>query len=208
MTAPGKVGYGLPPEANQFKKGQSGNKRGRPKDADVSAEVRSAIRDKKIKIHEDGKAKTLPANQLVAKTLVANALKGEKRALQQGLLLLKANPGMADNSVREQLWASATDAWGAHWGRWVEAIQVQQRTVIEDRQALAAYNLREDTIDAALGMPGLSPAEAAVKRRAALTALGIAGVPSDLIERLFGVGAGDLPDDRPGDAPAAPVTQH
>ena len=76
----GKGGYGDPPVAHQFKPGQSGNPKGRPKGVknlitDLQEELES-----KILITEANKSHEVTKQRAMIKTLFAKALKGETRA--------------------------------------------------------------------------------------------------------------------------------
>lgn len=80
---PYDVGYKKPPKHTQFKKGKSGNKKGRPKGArglktDLQAEL-----GERITINENGKSLTLTKQQLMIKQLTNAALKGDLRAIQK-----------------------------------------------------------------------------------------------------------------------------
>jgi len=75
-----KVGYGRPPKPHQFPKGRSGNPKGRPKGArglktDLKAELTSLVA-----ITENGKTKKITKQQVVLKSLVAKAAKGDTKA--------------------------------------------------------------------------------------------------------------------------------
>jgi Family of unknown function (DUF5681) len=81
------VGYGKPPVKNQFKKGKSGNPLGRLK---LSREKQPldpkkiAIAELKslITIPENGKKKKITAMEAIWKSIIADALKGDKTALK------------------------------------------------------------------------------------------------------------------------------
>lgn len=81
-----EVGYRKPPKATQFKGGQSGNPKGRPrKPRDITALINQEL-DATIQITENGVRKTLPVRQVFVKGLINKALKGDYRA---SLLVLK-----------------------------------------------------------------------------------------------------------------------
>jgi|tagenome__1003787_1003787.scaffolds.fasta_scaffold19311984_2 hypothetical protein len=76
-----EVGYKKPPRHSQFKKGQSGNKGGRPKrSVDVKASVTKMLSDP-VLVRIDGKAKKMSTLEATLVTLKANMLKGDLKAL-------------------------------------------------------------------------------------------------------------------------------
>ncbi len=92
------VGYGKPPEATRFRKGKSGNPKGRPpKKRAVSPEddLRSvnervrAVLEKPLRARtEAGMVEMTPAEAMVHRT-VQLALSGDPRALREGLRILR-----------------------------------------------------------------------------------------------------------------------
>ncbi len=77
-----EVGYGKPPAQSRWKKGQSGNPRGRPKasrglKADLHAELIS-----RMEIQMNGKRISGTKQQLMLKTLTARAAAGDVRAIK------------------------------------------------------------------------------------------------------------------------------
>ena len=79
-----EVGYRKPPESTQFKKGQSGNPRGRPRGRlNVATVIEKALREKVV-INENGQRKTVTKLEAAAKQAVNKAVSsGDPRALQQ-----------------------------------------------------------------------------------------------------------------------------
>lgn len=78
-----KVGYGMPPISTQFKKGQSGNLKGRPKASTKpkkTASVLKEILNKKITVKEGGKTRRIPKIEALLETLLNDALRGDKTA--------------------------------------------------------------------------------------------------------------------------------
>jgi hypothetical protein len=88
------VGYGKPPKHTQFKPGQSGNPKGRPRksttfDDDVETELRSAVI-----VLEGGKRRKMTKRRAIAKQHVNKALGGDVRSTE--LLLNSRRQGRFD----------------------------------------------------------------------------------------------------------------
>ena len=83
MPSDYKVGYRKPPRHRQFKKGQTGNPKGRPKGAkNIKTELAEELQEK-IVVREDGKRMVVSRRRAIIKTLVAKALKGDIRAAKE-----------------------------------------------------------------------------------------------------------------------------
>jgi hypothetical protein len=76
------VGYGRPPEDTRFKKGVSGNPKGRPKGSQNLATVFVKTLKEKVVINEHGQRKTVSKLEAAIKQLVNKAASGDLRALQ------------------------------------------------------------------------------------------------------------------------------
>lgn len=82
-----RVGFCRPPEAMRFKKGVSGNPRGRPKGSlNVATAFMKALREKVV-INEHGRRKTITKLEAALKQLVNKAASGDLRALSQLVVL-------------------------------------------------------------------------------------------------------------------------
>lgn len=75
-----EVGYRKPPKKNQFKKGQSGNPKGRPKKSRSRASLMEEELNRQITVKEGNKTITMTKSEAVVKQLVNKAIKGDARA--------------------------------------------------------------------------------------------------------------------------------
>lgn len=76
------VGYCNPPKHTRFRKGQSGNPRGRPKGRLNIATVLERTLRERVVINENGKRKTVTKLEAAVKQLANQAASGELKALQ------------------------------------------------------------------------------------------------------------------------------
>ncbi len=77
-----EVGYGKPPRSTQFKEGQSGNRKGRPKArTDLSALLAEGL-DERIRTSNGSAEKNVSKQRAILIALVNCALKGDQKALR------------------------------------------------------------------------------------------------------------------------------
>jgi uncharacterized protein DUF5681 len=75
-----KIGYGKPPKDTQFKTGESGNRKGRPKGAkNLKTDLMEEMHEKVV-IREGERSRKIPKQRAIVKALVARTLKGDVRA--------------------------------------------------------------------------------------------------------------------------------
>jgi hypothetical protein len=75
------VGYGRPPVNRQFKPGQSGNPRGRPKGSKNFATMFAEALNEKMKVQtKNGRTRTLSKQELMVKVQVNKAAAGDTKA--------------------------------------------------------------------------------------------------------------------------------
>ena len=95
----GRVGYCQPPQHTQFKPGQSGNPRGRPKGTLNMATVLERTLREKVVINENGRRKTITKLEAAVKQLTNKAASGELRALQLLTALVRSAEERAMKTV-------------------------------------------------------------------------------------------------------------
>ena len=83
-----EVGYGKPPKHSRFKKGQSGNPRGRPKRHQTPHALLQEALSAPITIREGEQMRTINQRTALFKALVAKAIKGDMRAASLVLKLM------------------------------------------------------------------------------------------------------------------------
>jgi hypothetical protein len=76
------VGYGKPPGATRFQKGQSGNPTGRRRGSRNLSTILDEELEQRVVIRENGKQKTITKRRASMKQFVNKAASGDHRALQ------------------------------------------------------------------------------------------------------------------------------
>jgi hypothetical protein len=93
-----EVGYAKPPRHTQFKKGQSGNRRGRPRGAKNVATVLEQALGERVIITENGRRKSATKMEVILKRLVNKAAQGDHRSIQ--LLIVFTEKHQASDTNR------------------------------------------------------------------------------------------------------------
>lgn len=95
------VGYGKPPKKHQFKKGKSGNPKGRPKGAkSFGSAVRKQLGEK-VQLIQNGKPRKVSKADAVIMRVMKDALEGKPRA--QTEILKLAQTYLPDDTQSEGL---------------------------------------------------------------------------------------------------------
>jgi hypothetical protein len=76
-----EIGYRRPPASGRFKKGKSGNPKGRPKGSSNFLVLLEHELGQSIVVNENGKKKTITRMQAMVKRIVTGALQGDLKAL-------------------------------------------------------------------------------------------------------------------------------
>ena len=80
-----EVGYAKPPQYTRFRKGQSGNPKGRPKGLQSFARLARQAFNEKIAIRENGERRTITKLQAALKQLANKAASGDAAAIREVL---------------------------------------------------------------------------------------------------------------------------
>ena len=103
MKTPYTVGYGKPPKDTQFKKGKSGNPKGRPKGSTNFLTILEQELSQSIVVNENGKKKTITRMQAMVKRIVAGALQGDLKALMTLFEILRRTGKFEESGVEALL---------------------------------------------------------------------------------------------------------
>ncbi len=90
---PFEVGYKRPPKHSQFRKGESGNPKGRPKGSLNVATALERELNQRVTIKENGAARTITKFEAAIKQLVNKAASGDSKAIQFLVNLLNISNG-------------------------------------------------------------------------------------------------------------------
>ncbi len=85
------IGYGRPPHATRFRKGVSGNPKGRPKGTRNLTTVIHAALSERVTVTENGRRRRISKLEAAVKQLVNRAAVGEARATQLLLSVIQSS---------------------------------------------------------------------------------------------------------------------
>ncbi len=77
-----QVGYGRPPVSGQFKPGQSGNPRGRPRAAPDLQDILTRALAMRVPVTENGRRRTITMAEAVIRGVVADAARRDPKAVR------------------------------------------------------------------------------------------------------------------------------
>lgn len=105
------VGYKRPPKHTRFRKGQSGNSKGRPKTSESFGRLARRALGEKVVIRENGERRTITKLQAALKQLTNKAAAGDPRAIRE---IIKLQPLITQHDQTE-------DEKGTYVFRWADS---------------------------------------------------------------------------------------
>jgi hypothetical protein len=106
------VGWGKPPRHTQFKKGQSGNPKGRPPGSKNMNTLLAKALDEQVTARHKGKLKKFAMREAIPRQLVNKAASGDLKAIQ---LLFVLMPKVEASSVQQQRRAPEIPTDKSYW---------------------------------------------------------------------------------------------
>lgn len=94
------VGYGKPPANKRFKKGHSGNPKGRPKGMQSLRSVFQRTLNEPVVIVQGGKRRTITKREAVVQQITSQAVKGDQKAAKLVLDHDRDGQGKAEAQAR------------------------------------------------------------------------------------------------------------
>jgi hypothetical protein len=98
-----EIGYRRPPPSGQFKKGASGNPKGRPKGSKNFMTLLEQELAQKIVVNEGGRRKSVTRLQAMVKRLVAGAMQGDVKQLLILVEILRKAGGLETPGTEDLL---------------------------------------------------------------------------------------------------------
>src|SRR5262249_20917254 len=84
------VGYCRPPESTRFKKGESGNRKGRTKGAKNAATCVKSVFQQKVKLRKGKKVSRVSSFQALLEGMMADAIRGDHKARTEALKVARS----------------------------------------------------------------------------------------------------------------------
>ena len=104
-----EVGYGKPPRNTQFKKGQSGNPRGRPSGSKNLATLVSVALNEPVIVVENGGRRKITKREAIIKQLVNRSTKADWRAIKILLEIVREIEGRVEPEAGENSFSAADE---------------------------------------------------------------------------------------------------
>ncbi len=123
------VGKGKPPKTHRFKKGKSGNPRGRPKAKKPGETSFEDLLNETVTIKKDGKNRTLTKKELILLQVVTKAAQGDYRST---VLVLNHQNRLASSHSDEDRFNIDTDLAQQILGEYEAELRLTQPQMIEE----------------------------------------------------------------------------
>ena len=104
-----EVGYGKPPRSTRFKKGQSGNPRGRSSGSKNLSTLLSEALNELVIVTENGRRRKVSKREAIIKQLVNQSANGDWRAVKMLLEILRDIEGQTEPAADEPSAFTAAD---------------------------------------------------------------------------------------------------
>ena len=104
-----EVGYGKPPRNTQFKKGQSGNPRGRPSGSKNLATLVSVALNEPVIVVENGGGRKITKREAIIKQLVNRSTKADWRAIKILLDIVREIENRVEPETGESSFSAADE---------------------------------------------------------------------------------------------------
>ena len=104
-----EVGYGKPPQNTQFKKGQSGNPRGRPSGSKNLATLVSVALNEPVTVVENGGRRKITKREAITKQLVNKSTKADWRAIKILLDIVREIGSRVEPETAESSFSAADE---------------------------------------------------------------------------------------------------
>ncbi len=98
-----EIGYRRPPKTGQFKKGQSGNPKGRPKGSANFMTLLDQELNQTITVNENGKKKEITRLHAAVKRLVADVLQGNQKTMMSMFEMMRRAGKFEEADVDDQM---------------------------------------------------------------------------------------------------------
>ena len=110
-----EVGYGKPPKHSRFKKGRSGNPRGRSKGTkNLKTDLAEELAER-IQVTENGRVVALTKQRVMVKALTAKAMKGDTKAASTLIGLVAQTVGLDPQEEQDVDLSAKDNAILAEW---------------------------------------------------------------------------------------------
>lgn len=130
-----EVGYGKPPKSTRFKEGQSGNPKGRPKEAKNLATIVAEVCRERVKVKsENGKYYYMTKIEAIMKQLTNQAAKGDIKAVRASFAIINMFPEFKEPTPILPPVLNIHFAPGPGRPGWIEGSERKAALPLEDKQ--------------------------------------------------------------------------